>query len=320
MIIVFGSINVDIPLSVNSFPENSIPVHAECRTISTGGKGACQAIAAVRSGSKVSLIGKVGDDEFATTILNQLRREGVTTSGVDKSNLPTGFTLYIEDAEQQKRVLCASAANFEATADQIPEDVITDQSFVLLQTEIKPEENAGILERAKKHGATTVMNLAPSIDMSQKALNNLDYLIVNYDEAVQLAEKIGITVDDDALKLAEGLSKQGSLTCIVTIGAQGAVAFTEAGKGWRVGALTLEEVLDKTGAEDAYCGTLAACLQSGMSLPRALKRASIAGSLTCMKIGGVESFPSIEDIDERINDLDDPVQADEGSAESSPQS
>ncbi len=307
MIIVFGSISMDMRLGIDSFSDDNNQIFASHRGIYPGGKGSNQAIAAARSGAKVALIGKVGDDEFATTLLNKMRREGITTSGISQSDeLPTGSNIHIEDASGKTKSYYVPAANSEASAGQVPEETLNDKAFVLTQTEVTPDENILLLSKAKECGATTIMNLSPSLNLSQKALDHLDYLIVNQEEARQLATKIGLQVEDDALKLAEGLSKQGDLTCIITIGTKGSVAYTAEGKGWSVKALDVEEIVDRTGAQDAYCGTFAACLQAGMTLPRSMKRASIAGSLACTKAGGSDSLPTQENIETHINDLDDP--------------
>ena len=308
MIIVFGSISMDMYLSVDDLNDNRNFTPAVYHDMVPGGKGAAQALAAARSEAKVALVGKVGDDDFSTTILNRLRREGVMTSGVAKSDQPTGINVIVSDKTGKIRDFHAAGANYEASEDQVPEEILGNKAFLLLQTEVRAEVNTALLAKAKACGATTMMNLAPAIDLSQKALNNLDYLILNKPEAEILAQKIGMKEGGDLLKLAQGLSKQGNLNCIITVGAAGGVACTKDGVSWSVGTLKIDEIVDKSGAEDSYCGTLAACLQANMPLPRAMKRASIAASLTCLKKGRLAAIPYLGDIDERINDLDDPVQ------------
>lgn len=308
MIIVFGSITMNMHLKVEHFSDNNeFPTFATHQNISLGGKGAIQALAAARSGGEVSLIGKVGDDEFATTLLNQLRRENITTSGIDQSDeLPTSINIYIEDSSGEIKAFYAQAANVDASSEQIPEEVLSNETFILTQTEITLKENMKLLSRAKKAGATTIMNLSPSLNFSQELLDNLDYMIVNQEEALKLSEKLGLQTSNNAIKLAEGLSKQGNLTCIVTIGTNGSYAYTTEGEIWKVKALDIEKVIDRNGAQDAYCGVFTASLKANMSLPQAMKRASIAGSLTCTKIKGSPALPIQEEIDAKINDLSDP--------------
>ncbi len=308
MIIVFGSVSVDMYLDVERLPTANETVAAEGYIIEPGGKAANQALAAIRSGAKVTLVGHTGNDEFGENILEKLRDEGISTAGVAHSSLATGTNFMIRDAHSLSQSIIANGANGELSADQIPEEILNDKALILLQTEASPEQNMEVLAKAKHAEAQTMMNLAPSIDLTQKALDHLDYLVVNQEQARQLAEKLGLDVDDKALKMAEGLAKQGNLNCVITIGARGGMAVTKDGVGWSVEALALDEVVDHSGAEDSYCGTLAACLQAGLPLPRAMKRASIAASLTCSKKGAQSAFPVLDDIDGRINDIGDPQQ------------
>lgn len=303
MIVVFGSINMDMYLTVEHFPDTGETVVCPGFEQSPGGKGANQALAAARGGAKVALVGRVGDDNMGLKILNNVRRGGVMTSGVSQSNLPTGCAFIMRDPTGGSRTIVASGANADLSADQVPDEILHEKNIILLQMEVPPEENWNILRRAKEKGAMSILNLAPAIKIPQEALDNLDILIVNLIEARQIAEKLGLQVETDAIKLAQALSRQGNLTCIVTIGSRGAVAWTKDGKSIAVGALKLEEEVDVTGAGDAYCGTIAACLHEGMSLDEAMRRASVAGSLTCMTKGAQISFPYMGDIEARLDEV-----------------
>lgn len=307
MIIVFGAVCKDIVMHTDHFPQDGEMIHAIKHTVSYGGKGANQALAAARSGAKTALVGQAGNDEYTEELLRRIRHDGVITSGVGKSDRPIGTRLYMEDSQGHRRTIISAGANADASASQIPEDIVNEKTFILLQTEISAAENIKVLEMAKARGATTILNLSPFLDMSKKSLGLLDYLVVNQEEARQLADKTGVTIENDALKLAQGLSKQGNFTCIITLGIRGSIAHTPEGVSWSVAALPVENIVDRTGAQDAYCGTLAACLEAGIPLARSLKRASIAASLACTKKGGQESFPYLDDIDKHINDVGDPA-------------
>ncbi len=310
MIIVFGAISIDLSFDVEALPGNNETVPALHYAMEPGGKGANQALAAARSGAKVTLVAKAGEDSAGSEIIAKLHDEGITVSGVAHGSSPTGTTTTIIDSHDLSHTVIAAGANTELSADQIPEEILNDKVFVLLQTDIDPEQNAAVLEKAKQAGAQTMMNLAPSIDLTQKALDHLDYLVVNQEQAHPLAKKLGLNVENNALKMAQGLAKQGDLNCIITIGDRGGMAVTKEGTGWSVEALPIGEMVDHSGAEDSYSGTLAACLQAGLPLPRAMKRASIAASLTCTQKGAQSAFPTLDEIDKRINDIEDPKQHD----------
>lgn len=300
MIIVFGSIHMDMHLPVDRFPVPGETVLSSHYDQYAGGKGANQALAAARVGVRVALVGRVGDDGMGMRMLAGLRRSGVNTSGVAQSPLPTGLAVVIGDRTGENQVIVSVGANADIRDDQIPDEILTPKNMLLLQMETPPAENWKILERAKKRGVKTMLNLAPAINIPQAALENLDYLIVNQIEARMIAAKLGIDMDKNAAKLAQALAVKGNLTCIVTQGPQGSVAVDPAGTAIRAPSLKLETVVDTTGSGDAYCGTLAALLHEGKPLEEAMRMASVAGALTCTKRGTQDAFPYIGEVEEKL--------------------
>ncbi len=299
MIIVFGSINMDMHMRVKDFPKPGETVLAPSYELSPGGKGANQALACARGGVKTALVSKVGDDGMGTRILNNLRRNEAMTSGVATSDyLPTGMPFITADSKGENQIVVASGANADITATQVPDEVLKPSNILLLQMEVPLAENIALMERAKKGGAKVILNLAPAFHVPQKALELVDYLIVNEPEARAIAGASGLGAQQDMMMIAKALSRIGNLNCIVTLGPEGAIAVGENGAGWRVPAMDLKEVVDTTGAGDCFCGTFAAALHNKLTLGAAMRRACIAGSLSCMKKGALDSYPYIADIEE----------------------
>jgi ribokinase len=304
MLVVFGSLMMDIRMQVDALPIPNEKLIAQNHETSVGGQGLNQAIAAIRAGAKVAIIGCVGDDDFGASIQNRLRQEGISAAGISKSDSSTGLQTTIQSAEGFYSTSDLSANN-TMTPDQIPSEYLGKHSLLLLQTQIDMQHNEAVLELAKSKGAATIMNLSPSINLTRKALDNLDYLIVNHAEAMRLAEKLGLKTENDALKIAHGLATEGSLCCVVTLGEKGAVAvdYTTPNdrSAWSINAMELDDVVDHSGAEDAYCGTFAACIYAGMPLHRAMKRAGIAGSLACKTHGIKSAFAHLDDIENEMD-------------------
>jgi len=300
MIIVFGSINMDVHMRVKNFPRPGETVLAPSYEMSPGGKGANQALACARGGVKTALVSKVGDDGMGTRILNNLRRNEVMTTGVATSDiLPTGMAFVTGDTKGENQIIVASGANGDISAVQVPDEVLKAGNFLLLQMEVPLQENFNLMERAKKNGAKIILNLAPAFHIPQKALELVDYLIVNELEARAIAEASGVGSHHDMMMVARALSKLGKLDCIITLGPEGAIAMGENGAGWRVPALELKnDVVDTTGAGDCFCGTFAAALHNKLALGSAMRRACIAASLSCMKKGAQDSYPYVADIEE----------------------
>ena len=298
MIIVFGSINMDFSLRLPEFPRPGETLIAPTYDVCPGGKGANQALACARGGVKTALVGKIGDDATGTRILNNLRRNEVMTSGVATSDfLPTGMAFIMTDKRGENQIIVASGANGDVSASQVPDEILKPDNIVLMQMELPMDETMLLLERSKKQGATVVLNLAPAFRLPQKYLEMVDYLVVNEPEVRQIAEVIGINPSQDLMVLAKVLSTKSGQTCIITLGSKGSIAMSATGKGWRVPALALSEVVDTTGAGDCYCGTLAAALHAKLALGSAMRRASVASGLSCMKQGAQDSFPYLADIE-----------------------
>lgn len=306
MIIVFGSINMDMSLKVEKLPVPGETVMTNEYVLYPGGKGANQALAAVRAGKgKVALIGAVGEDNYGKVATEGVKRDGVMTSGVVKSTLPTGCAVATRDSHGEKQILVMSGANVDADHTQVPDEILTPGSILLMQMELPVDQTVALLERAKAKGLKTILNLAPAIMVPKKAMGLLDYLIVNSIEARQIAEKLHLSVDNNAIKIAHALAIQGQLTCVVTLGKKGCVAVTKDGKAWGVPILEVNqsEIVDNIGAGDAFCGTFAAAIHDGLNVVDAMRRASVAGTLACMKEGAQAALPHLDDIEAQLPEL-----------------
>ncbi len=304
MIIVFGSINMDVIMNVPEFPRGGETILAPSYDMGPGGKGANQSLAAARTGVKTALVGKVGDDAMSHRILGNLRRNEVMTSGVAVSDmLPTGMAFVMLDRHGENQIIVASGANSDVSAGQVPDEILKAGNILLLQMEIPLTENFALLERAKTRGATTMLNLAPAFKITQQALDNIDYLIVNEHEARVVAEAFDIWEQNDMMIVAKALAAQGKLNCIVTLGSKGALAVTAQGEAWRVPAMKLEEIVDTTGAGDCFCGTFAAAIHEKMPIGQALRRAVAAACLSCTQKGAQDSYPFSADVEEALKNL-----------------
>jgi len=299
MIVVFGSLNIDIVMPVGAFPKPGETVLCSTDYLSRpGGKGANQAMAAARAGGKVAMIGMVGDDSFGRRSTNNLKQQGIWVSGVGTSERPTGCAMIAVDMQGKNFAIVAPGANLDTRSDQVPDEVFTRQNIILTQLEVTPEETFSILERAYAKGTTTVLNAAPARNMPASKLKNAHYLIVNEIEALQLAHNAGV-VGTDARVLTKEIARMGGLTCIVTLEAKGAVAATKAGEVYVMPALAIDPV-DTTGAGDAFCGIFAACLQAGENWLSALHHAGVGGGLSCLGLGAQDGMPFLEDIKKNL--------------------
>ena len=300
MIVVFGSINVDLTASVAALPRAGETVLANDYRTVPGGKGANQALAAARAGGDVALFGSVGSDHFADLALIELRAEGVGLQGVATRAADTGLAMICVDRSGQNQIVVASGANRRSHADQVPDDILGPGTTLLLQLEVPVTQNQDLIRRARRSGATIILNAAPANPIAPDSLASLDVLVVNELEANTLSDALGSS-HPCLRSTAESLSRAFDLTAVVTLGGAGAIAATRE-ETWAIGAVAVEAI-DTTGAGDAFTGGLAAGLDFGFELPQALRQASVGAALACTVAGAQPSLPRISDIEAHFGDL-----------------
>ena len=297
-VIVFGSINLDIALGVDHLPVPGETVLTEGYQAVPGGKGCNQAVAAAKLGADTRMVGAVGDDAWAAIPMQAMQAAGVDTADVRLADKPTGLAAVMVADDGQNSIIVASGANRAVLASQM-NDIRTGDVLVC-QMEVPFEETADALLKAKAAGAVTVLNLAPFGELPPRAWGAVDYWLVNELEGKSLAEQIGLMAVIEPAALAEHLSDRLKATVIMTLGGDGAVAVEANGTVWRVPVLPVE-VVDTTGAGDAFTGGLAAALAKGESLPDALRLASAAGALACTGFGAQTSLPTADDAANVVN-------------------
>ncbi len=289
-VVVFGSINVDVTLSVEHAPVAGETVVAARGRRSLGGKGANQAAAAARAGVDVHMIGVVGDDPDGVTAVRGLRRLGIDVDGVVKGTAPTGLATVIVSSDGENRIVVLPGANGELSAAVFDFPPGAD-SVLLVQGEVPAEAVRAVLAQSRARGVRTIVNLAPVIDLGGE-LADADPLVVN---EIELRQLTGIDVGDAASVVARaevlgGLSK----TLVVTLGAEGVVVIAD-GVGAHVSTVAVAHPVDTTGAGDAFVGVLAACLARGSSLLRAAEVATRCASASVEVLGAAESYPDFRE-------------------------
>lgn len=296
MLIVPGSINADLLFKVEHLPRPGETVLCPGYVMAPGGKGANQAAAAAKAGAEVVFVGHVGDDAYGPVVRGLLEEAGVDCAQLRVSSRPTAIAVIGVDAAGENAIIVASGANLDTSAAHIPDDLLRPGATVLCQNEIRSEESFAAVRRARERGARAILNLAPAGAAPDDALAALDVLIVNEIEAAAVAGGDGEPVD-----LARALASRHDLTCVLTLGAKGAIAVGR-GRGFRAAPLRINPV-DTTGAGDAFAGVLAAWLDGGADLPEALAAASVGAALTCEGVGAQTAQPTRAMIEARLPDL-----------------
>ena len=272
-IAVIGSINLDIVAHVVDFPQPGETVTNAVVKRFPGGKGANQAVAAHRLGASVFMVGRVGSDSFADEALKTLRDEGIDLSYCKPlENFATGLALIIVTGEGENQIVVAPGANaaFDAAHLEFPS---TDACIAQLEVPVET-----ILKAARANNSFFCLNAAPVKPVPHELLEHVDLLVVNEIEV----QALGSELDDFNGLLAS------------TYGANGAI-LTRNGVQIARARPPKVDVVDTTGAGDAFTAALTVALVGGVEPQLALERACVVAALATTKMGA-QSSPTQQEI------------------------
>lgn len=293
-ILVVGSLNADLVMHAARLPRPGETVIGASFHIAAGGKGANQAVAAARLGAPVAMLGRVGNDAFASLVRDELVSAGVNVDAllVDRETA-TGTAQIVVDADGRNAIVVASGANACVDVSNVTRAAAWDgATLVVLQLEIPLVAVAAAVATARTRGVPVILNAAPAQCLPDDLWHAVDWLVANEVEAEQLSGE-AIRSVDDAMRVATALHRSRQRV-VITLGGNGAVLVGEA-PPLHLPAPTVD-VVDTTAAGDAFVGALAAALHSGASDADAVRAAVIAGSLACTKLGAIPSLPTTDDI------------------------
>jgi ribokinase len=269
-ILVVGSINVDLVVTVDRLPAPGETVAGGRFARHGGGKGANQAVAAARAAARVRLVGAVGDDDFGAAAVAELEAEVVDVGAVARlADEPTGVALIAVDREGRNLIAVASGANARVDAAMV-EAAFTPADVVLLGFEVSDQAVVAGARAGAAAGARIVLNPAPARAIPDAVLGLGVVLTPNANEAAVLGG-------------AETLARRTGAPVIVTRGADGAVLL-DGGTETPLPAPRVEAV-DTTGAGDVFNGVLAAGLAAGLDLHDAARRAVEAATASVLRAG-----------------------------------
>jgi len=298
-IVVVGSISMDLVVRTSRVPAAGETVIGHNFASVPGGKGATQAIAAARSGARVSMIGRVGNDDFGQRLQLGLNANGVDTSGIMVSEgISTGANLIMVNEIGENAICHTGGANLLLSIEDIDEQsqLIRQADAIVLQLEIPQHIVAYVIQEARHHRIPVILNPAPAPKGPEKinpSLFDVDVLIPNQNETSRLC---GEPVHDaHSAKLAgSALVAQGAKAVVVTLGRRGAMAITSE-QIFQIPSFSAK-LVDTTGAGDAFCGAFAVEYAKKKDLKQATRFAAAAGALACNRFGAQASLPHLEQI------------------------
>ncbi|MGQ9555027.1 MAG: ribokinase [Anaerolineae bacterium] len=295
-VLVVGSVNMDLVMKAPRLPAPGETLVGGQFTVVPGGKGANQAASAARLGCSVRLIAAVGEDDFGRAALANLETQGVDSRLVSRlTGTATGVAMIVVDAAGENTIIVASGANAALT----PEAVTTNaEAFawadsVVLQCEIPLATVLAAIAAAKAAGTLVILNAAPAVASLPDQAFQVDYLVVNEQEAAALT---GVEPRSPAMALeaARQLNARGAKHAVITLGALGCV-YSDGSISEHIPAPQVEAV-DTTAAGDAFIGALATALGESRPSRQALCYANCAGALAVTKLGAQSSLPDAQSV------------------------
>ncbi|MCE1234719.1 MAG: PfkB family carbohydrate kinase [Hyphomicrobiales bacterium] len=292
MIVVFGTLNVDLVTAVPRLPRPGEGVKGGDHQAFPGGKGGNQALAAALAGARVRLVGAVGDDAFGSVALAGLAEAGVDLSTVVRSDRPTGLQTIAVDPSGENQMVGSTGANGDARPEALG-GLLGPGVTLLTQTSIGARAVEAAITAARFAGARVILNAAPAEALTETALTAVDVLVANEPEAKAHAARLGLPAEPAAF--ARAAAARFMADVVVTLGAAGLVAATPEGRSF-AGRPPPVVAVDGTGAGDALIGALAAALDRGSDFEAALKDGLAAGALATRTTGARTSFADATEI------------------------
>ncbi len=297
-ITVVGSFAVGLTLRAPRFPVKGETLLGSDFDMGPGGKGSNQAVGAARLGAESHLVAVIGADIFGDIAVNLYQQEGVGTEYLRRTserNTGVGF-ITLNDQGDNHIVLDMGANHLFSPEDvERARPLIASSDVVLSVLEISPQTAARGLALAREHGALSILNPAPAQPLDDSLLAHVDVLTPNETELRILS---GLAPDDptDTLELAHRLQQRGVKQVVVTRGGEGALIVMADGAVERVPGQKVN-VVDTTGAGDAFTCALGVALAEGQPLVDAVRFATYAGALACTKLSVIPALPFREEVE-----------------------
>jgi len=295
-IVVIGSLNMDLVANTKHMPKiGETIIGLDFKQIH-GGKGANQAVAIARLGGNVSMIGKVGNDNFGENLLKALTEDKVETNHIMKENVSsTGIALITVDEKANNTIIVIPGANYKVTQEEIHEklELIGEVDVLVTQLEIPIDVVKYSLRRAKDKGVFTILNPAPAQLLDDEIISSVDLLIPNETE-LQILSGIEIQSEEELLEACSKLIKKGVKELIVTLGDKGSIYFTE--NEYKKFTAYKANAVDTTAAGDSFVAAIAVGLTNNFKIEKAIDFASKVGALTVSKHGAQSSLPFLQEV------------------------
>lgn len=295
---VVGIASWDTLLAVGQMPKPGGFAMVSTALELPGGTSANAAAAAAALGAQVGLVSAVGDDEVGARLIDALSQNGVDCARVKvDTGQPTDQTTVITSADPPDRTIFWREGAIPRRGDRIDIDWLFTRDLVLLDS-VDPLLRRFLID-LPVHTYPGVKILVPmtyvvdfpGIDEVDSVVR-CDALVGSARELCALTE--ATTLDEAITSLKSRMRTSNLRSVAVTLGADGALAFDEE-QIFRSLPVAID-VVDTTGAGDAFAGAFAVGLACRLDLQDALELANCTAALSVRSLGAQTGLPSFEEV------------------------
>ncbi|AYO29802.1 ribokinase [Biomaibacter acetigenes] len=299
-ITVLGSFVVDLMSRTPHLPARGETVFGGPFKLGPGGKGSNQGVAAHKAGADVTMVTKLGRDDFAQIALNSFKSVGMRTDYIffDNEHETGAALIMVENGTGENEIVVSIGACNYITDDEVESvrEEIRNSKLLLTQLETNLSAVYKAIDIANEYGVMVVLNTAPVQPVPEQIYKKVDVLTPNETEASILS---GIEIKDieGAKKAAEYFVEKGVKSVVITLGSNGVYVKSPEFEG-HVPAFALDNVIDTTGAGDAFNGGFATALAEGKSIKEAAIFGNAVAGISVTRIGTAPAMPWREEVEE----------------------
>ncbi len=297
-ITVFGSFVVDLMSRTPHLPVPGETVKGSMFKMGPGGKGFNQGVAAHKAGANVTMITKLGKDQFANVALDAMNELKMDTSHIyysEKTETGCALIMVDENSSQNEIVVVLGACGTVNDEDiKSMEQSIRESDYLLTQLETNVDAVEKVVDIAHRNGVKVVLNTAPVQPISDSLLSKIDLITPNEVEA-EILTGVPVVDEESAVKAADWFFQKGVKNVLITLGKNGVFVATK--EKHAILPVPEVKVLDTTGAGDAFNGGLVTALSEGKNIWEAARFANALASVAVQRLGTTPAMPTREEID-----------------------
>lgn len=293
-ILVVGSINMDMVITVDRVPKMGETLSGDGFMTVPGGKGSNQALCMARLGGNVKMLGCVGKDGFGAELTKYLKESGVDTTPIKQTDKNTGVAL-ITVCNGDNMIVLEKGANYMITPKDIKDNIELYKwaDIVVMQLEIPWETVMESAKIAKENGCIVLLNPAPVENFKAEILPYIDIIVPNEHEGGIILDRENVKMEE-AKELVLEFAEKG-VKAVVTLGGDGCVYYDNGEVKHQPAIKT--KVVDTTAAGDSFIGGMCVAMCEDKPFSEAIEFATKVASIVVSRKGAGTSIPKREEID-----------------------